>query len=218
MNMNFMNFKISNQVLIGISVFMFLALCVGWVWWFVAKQNQNPVVSPQPTQSALSLFPYFSIDYSTVGKSNEWILKNFQPKLIDFESKNGSNYLIAEYTDSENRERQVKIFVTGQTPSSKDIDKVFLFFGGEPGNGEWLTFEQLKNKLIKGKQVRIEYLTFSGPTYNRTTCQKYLNFCALASILESQKLGNKLEDILKNGKTDWLVVPANIISLQLYEK
>lgn len=178
----------------------------------------TPTITPMPTSAGTPAFPYFSSDYSTVGKSNEWILKNFQPKLIDFESKNGSNYLIAEYTDSGNRKRQVKIFVTGQTPSGNDIDKLFLFFGGKPGNGEWLTFKQLQDKLVKGRQVRIEYLTFNGSTYDRVSCQKYLNFCALASILENQQLGGKLEEKLANGETDDLVVPANVISLQLYEK
>jgi len=178
----------------------------------------TPVVTPMPTLSDTPEFPYFSSDYSTVGKNNEWILKNFQPKLIGFESENNSNYLITEYVDSGNRKKQVKIFVTGQTPSGKDIDKLFLFFGGKPGNGEWLTFEQLKGRLTKGRQVRIEYLSFSGQTYDRTTCQKFLNFCALASILEDQNLEGKLEDRLKSGETDNLVVSANIISRQLYEK
>jgi len=178
----------------------------------------TPTAAPLPTSAAISAFPYFSSDYSTVGKSNEWILKNFQPELIGFESKNDSNYLIAEYVDSGNRKKQVKIFVTGQTPSGKDIDKLFLFFGGKPGNGEWLTFEELKKKLTKGKQIRIEYLAFNGSTYDRTNCQKYLNFCALASILENQQSGGKLEDILKNGETDNLIIPGNVISRQLYEK
>jgi hypothetical protein len=90
----------------------------------------------------LSSFPYFSIDYSTVGKENEWILQSFRPKLVGFESENNSNYLIVGYIDSGNRERQVKTFVIGQTPSSKDIDR--LFFGGKPGDGEWLTFQDLR--------------------------------------------------------------------------
>lgn len=175
------------------------------------------LVMVHQASSGAPAFPYFSGDYSTVGERNEWILKSFQPKLAGFESGNGSNYLIAEYVDSGNRKRRVKIFVTGQMPSGKDIDKLFLFFGGKPGNGEWLTFEQLKKKLTKGKQVRIEYLTFSGSSYDMVSCQKFLNFCALASILENQQLGGKLEDKLKNGETDNLVVPGNIISLQLYE-
>lgn len=172
-------------------------------------------VTPMATSSDTLVFPYFSIDYSTVGEENEWILQSFQPKLVGFESENNSNYLITEYNDSGNRKRQVKIFVTGQTPSGKDVDKLFLFFGGKPGNGEWLTFGQLQDKLVKGKQVRIEYLTFSGSAYDRTTCQKYLNFCALASIIENQNLKGKLEERLTNGETDDLVVPANVISLQL---
>jgi len=161
-------------------------------------------------------FPYFSSDYSTVGERNEWILKSFQPKLVGFESKNNSNYLIAEYADSGNRNKQVKIFVTGQTTSGSYIDKTFLHYADR--QGEWPEFGELRKKLVKGKQVRIEYLTFNGSTYDRTSCQKYLNFCALASILENQNLGGKLEDTLKNGETDDLIVPGNIISLQLYEK
>jgi len=180
--------------------------------------NLVPIITPNPTSAIASIFPYFSRYYSTVGESNEWILKNFQPKLIDFESENDSNYLIVEYADAANKIRQVKIFVTGQTPSGKDVDKLFLFFGGKPGNGEWLTFKQLQDKLVKGKQVRIEYLTFNEHSYDRTTCQKYLNFCALSSILESQNLGGTLENRLKNGEIFGLIVPGNIVSLQLYEK
>jgi len=176
------------------------------------------LVMKQRTSSNVPAFPYFSSDYSTVGKENEWVLQSFQPRLIDFESKNNSSYLITEYVDSGNRKKQVKIFVSGQTPSGKDIDKLFLFFGGKPGNGEWLTFKQLQDKLVKGKQVRIEYLSFNGSTYDRISCQKYLNFCALASIIENQQLEGKLEDRLKNGETDDVVVPGNVISLQLYEK
>lgn len=173
------------------------------------------VVKPRINSNVL-ISPYFSSDYVTVGKNNEWVLKNFQPQLIDFESRNSSNYLIAEYIDIGNYRRKVKIFVTGQTPDGNYIDKIFLHYADR--QGEWLEFGELKKKLVKGEQIRIEYLIFNGLANDKTSCQEYLNFCALASILEDQQLEGKLEDILKNNESDILVVPGNVISLQLYEK
>lgn len=192
-----------------------LGLVVGVLALGLSVKTYIASLNRQEVMIATINNPYFSSDYSTVGKDNEWILKNFQPKLVSFASGNDSNYLIVEYTDTGNRKKLVKIFVSGQTPSGNLVDKIFLHEGEE--KGVWLEFEELKNKLSKGKQVRIEYLTFKGPAYDRTSCHKYLNFCALASILENQKLGSKLEERLANGETDGLIVPANVISQQLYE-
>ncbi len=60
-----MNFKISNQVLIGISVFIFLALCAGWVWWFLIgnkKQQPLPVVRQTPSPTNPYIFRTFNIE------------------------------------------------------------------------------------------------------------------------------------------------------------
>jgi len=211
--------KSNGQFYLKFLAFLTVILLVVIAVLLTMKQRISPnapTVAPMPTSIGTSAFPYFSSDYSTVGKNNEWILRNFQPKLIDFESKNNSNYLIAEYTDGGNRKKQVKIFVTGQTPDGSYIDKTFLHYGDK--QGEWLEFGELKKKLVKNNQIRIEYLTFNESTYDRASCQKYLNFCALASILEGQNLKGKLEERLVNGETDDLIVPGNVISRQLYEK
>ncbi len=199
--------KTNGQSYLKFLIFMAIFLLVVVVILVVVKPRIN---------SNVLISPYFSSDYVTVGKNNEWVLKNFQPQLIDFESRNSSNYLIAEYIDIGNYRRKVKIFVTGQTPDGNYIDKIFLHYADR--QGEWLEFGELKKKLVKGEQIRIEYLIFNGLANDKTSCQEYLNFCALASILEDQQLEGKLEDILKNNESDILVVPGNVISLQLYEK
>lgn len=178
---------------------------------YIASLNRQNIMIAE-----INSKPDFNSDYATVGENNEWILKSFQPKVASFISENKSNYLIGEFKDIENRQRQVKIFISGQAPNSQIVENVLFEDSG--GESAWLGFEELNQRLLAGEQVRVEYLGFKGKAYNRITCVEYPNFCALGSIAEKQQLGSELGERLVNGITDGLMVPAVTLSRQLYDK
>ena len=183
-----------------------LSLVVGFLWLEIKQARQ------------LALLPVFSKQHSVVAGEIDWQLKNFQPIIKGFESKNGQNLVRVEFIDQNNRQKQANLFVSGKTPSGYQIKEIV--FEQADGSIEKLDFKQLRKRLKKGRQVRVKYINTVPKLLDTTACQKlaenFQGLCFLTDILAGQTI-SQVEDVLKTGKDQIVTVPVTYLSWKLYE-
>ena len=190
---------------------MVILLFIGFsAYYFQQKKSyQKELILEKP------LFPY---RYVTAGDSFiEWKMKYFQPLLRGYLSKKETNYLVVEYPNDSGEWVEIYIFVTGLIGEG-NIIKEIGFRGQDLVGG--VSFEKLKEKLIVGEQIRIEYLAKVPDDYQSDNlCSLEPSLCLLAEMMAERK-ELSIGKVVELGSEDFeeFVVPAVSINVELYGK
>lgn len=198
---------IKKSALLLIILIAVLCLIISYLWLEIRNVKQQAVL------------PVFSQQYSKVAGGDEWELKNFQPTVKGFFTENDQNLILVEFSDQNNQRKKAKLFVSGKTPSGYQVEKAI--FVPVKGQVEKLDFNELKNRLKKGNQIRAEYINSVPEPKNTDDCRQqpenFQDLCFLTDVLAAQKISS-IEELLKQGEDQSILVPVTFISLELYEE
>lgn len=184
-----------------------LVFVVGYLWLAIKNVKQQ------------TIFPVFPRQYSRVAGGDEWVLKNFQPIVKDFVTENEQNLVLVKFTDENGQGKEAKLFVSGKTPSSYQVEKAT--FIPVKGQVEKLDFNEVQKRLGKGDQIRAEYVNSVPELVNYEDCRQqpenFQDLCFLTDVLLAQEITN-IEEFLKQGENRSILIPVTYISLELYEE